>query len=156
MYISGINSVSFNGLWEPVKNFRAETGILYKDKTVYTLHDFVYHPFEGESASDTISKVCEHYKGRSFSLWESRDGHHKEDHFQMNRVTVGKPVQRIDTPVYLYLGYNENFKGGILEDKEFKEAWYNDTYAPYDIRFMTPEYVEQIIDRHKNQFEAKA
>ena len=115
---------------------------------MYTVYEFIYHPFESETKDVVQKEVDKHFWGRSFSLWDKFDGQHKADLLQMNFIKIGNFLKKEDAEKYKMLGYKENFAGGVKDDKSFWEAYSNETYSPYDITKMTKEYVNDVVSRH--------
>ena len=148
MNLNKVDSLSFNGLWEPVRTLKKETGVYNKNKVFYTLREYIYHPFAEESSAEISKNVEKIYFGRSFSLWDRFDNHHKCDLFQMNRVKVGDSINESNADEYIKKGWKKKPAETIVDDKEFYETYTNETYAPFDIRKMSPEYVDEISARH--------
>lgn len=147
MNISSISGVNFSGVWEPVKKLSTETGIYNKGKVIYTLYDYTYHPYVGESQESINKELSNHFWGRSFSLWDRFDGQHKADILHMNYVRIGKPIDKNESAKYLEQGFSEEFIGGVSNDEDFKAAYNNETYAPYDILRMSEDYVKEVAQR---------
>ncbi len=150
MFISNICSTNFNGLWKFEGVLEKENGIYYKNKAMYTVHKFTYHPWEDESAEAIEKQIDKHFAGRSFSLWDNFDNHNKADLFQMNYIKTGAPIKKSEKKALLAKGYNESFSGGILDDNSFMMTYSNEAYSPFDIVKMRKEKVKQIVDKHFN------
>lgn len=148
MYINDVNSVNFQGLWEAKNVLKKETGSFNKNKVMYKLYEFVYHPYENETKQAIAEEVNKHFWGRSFSLWDKFDGQHKADLYHMNFIKIGNSIKESEAEEYTAKGLRETFSGGVPENKEFYASYTNETYAPYDVSKMTREYVEEIASRH--------
>ncbi len=154
MHIHKIDSTtSFNGLWEPVKVLKKETGVYNRNKVLYTLKDFVYHPFINETEAEIKAATEKYFFGRNFSLWDRFDNHHKCDIIQMNRIKIGEKVLKEKENEYIADGWTTEPIAGIPNDEAFKQSYYNDTYAAFDVSMMDAERVKDVASRH---FDTKA
>ena len=149
MRIHSLSAVTFRGLWEPVKAHHKDTGVNYKNKAQYTLYECTYHPWSDESKEEIKENTDKYFKGRSFSLMDTYDGHHKSDMFQMNYVKIGDSINREDADTYKERGYTSSLTGGTIEDdSEFWLTYTNASYAPFDVSIMSKERVQEVVARH--------
>ena len=145
MLISSSNNTNFCGLWEPVKRIRKEQGFNNFNKTVYTLHDFVYHPWADESYHEIMDTVNKYFFGRSYSVWDKYEGKRKYNIVEMNNIKKGEVIDKKDAKKYYEMGYKDTFEGGIEEDEVFLASCSNTVYEVYDIKKMFPDSIGRIV-----------
>ena len=151
MQINRINSINFNGMWEPVKVLHKESGIYHLNKQMFTLYDMVYHPWVDEKKEDIQKEVDKHFIGRSFCVMDTglEDSHFKASVYEMNRVRVGNAIKHKDKAKLLKQGYEENLHIGIPDDEEFREIYYNnESHSAYDVHKMDTKRITELANMY--------
>ena len=150
MRTNNINSMTFNGMWAPVKVLKHETGVYHRDKTLFTLYDMVYHPWVDETKEAIQKEVDKHFWGRMFSVMDIglEDIHFKCDIYSMNRVKVGDAIRHEDETKLREQGY-DNMVKGAPSDEEFR-ASYNDnaSYAACDVYKLNPKRIVELANKY--------
>ncbi|MCQ2739938.1 MAG: hypothetical protein MJ237_06900 [bacterium] len=136
---------SFNGGYALKKSVSKETGVSYYNKVNYKLHEFVYHPFENETAEQIANAIKSNFRGRSFYLVEKEHGHRDGLYYQMNRVVLGSKIKPSDN--LEKLGLTEEPIAGILNDDAFYEVYNNNQYATMDVEDLDDKRVIEIATK---------
>lgn len=151
MQINNINSMSFNGMWAPVKVSKYETGAYHVDKRLFTLYDMVYHPWVGETKEAIQKEVDKYFWGRTFTVMDIgfEDIHYKCDIYTMNRVQIGDAIRLEDKKRLIDQGYEENVNVCTPSDEEFRASYCdNASYSVCDVYKLNAKRINELASKY--------